>query len=69
MCMHPRLVFETINSTNMAALSDSFVLDAGWHHMAVAGDNARRVVTFYLDGNQIVRSNSPPFRHTAHMPN
>jgi hypothetical protein len=32
---HDRLVFETINSTNMAALSDAFVLDAGWHHMAV----------------------------------
>jgi hypothetical protein len=43
----------------MAALSDGFVLDAGWHHMAVTGDNARRVVTFYVDGNQIVRSNSP----------
>ncbi|ELR18273.1 uncharacterized protein ACA1_370270 [Acanthamoeba castellanii str. Neff] len=50
---HSRLVFETINSTNMAALSDAFVLDAGWHHMAVTGDNARRVVTFYVDGNQI----------------
>jgi hypothetical protein len=47
-------VFETINSTNLAAMSNSFVLDEGWHHMAVTGDKSLRVVTFYLDGNQIV---------------
>jgi hypothetical protein len=49
-----RLVFETINSTNIAAVSNRFVIDAGWHHMAITADSARRVITFYLDGNQIV---------------
>lgn len=51
-----RLVFETINSTNLPAVSDSFSLDSGWHHLAVTAEDARKLVTFYLDGAQTVRS-------------
>ncbi len=75
------MVFETINSTNLPAISPFFNLTEDWHHfgklqqlqlkqwkeyvvqgkinstiIAVTGDNARRVITFYLDGKQLVSS-------------